>query len=409
MVRWADICREPFRILFPLGILFGLLGVGHWLAYGAGWVSRYSGFYHASLQIQGFIACFIAGFLLTALPRFAAAPPASSRELGFLLALLLVNSVCLSYGQWVVAELAFAGLLLALAVFAARRFAGRRAGLGPPSEFIWLPFSLGYGVLGTLLLIGGQAGLLPGWAFAVGRPLSQQGFPLGVVIGVAGFLAPRLMGRAFTPLTGDLNPDAARRASQRRSAWHAAGAALFGVSFVVEGAGWIGAAYLLRALVATGAFLSTTRMHRPVDASAPLYVKLLWVAIWGILIGLWGAGLHPARRVAMLHITFIGGFSLMMFAVGLMVVASHGGAPHRLAQPLWALQLAGAGVALALLLRVGAEWRAEHFFASLALAALAWSAAAVGWLLFTLPFLLRPPPPEAFERMHEEAKRRLAR
>ena len=30
-VRWEDLRREPFRLFFPLGVVLGCLGVGHWL------------------------------------------------------------------------------------------------------------------------------------------------------------------------------------------------------------------------------------------------------------------------------------------------------------------------------------------------------------------------------------------
>ena len=77
MVTWPLICREPYRLLFPLGALFGCLGVGHWLLYALQWSSA-SNLFHASIQMTAYMYCFIAGFLMTALPRFASAPPAST-------------------------------------------------------------------------------------------------------------------------------------------------------------------------------------------------------------------------------------------------------------------------------------------------------------------------------------------
>src|SRR3989338_3766696 len=102
MITWADLRREPFRICFPLAVLVGLLGVNHWLAYALGWSAMSSGFYHAGLQVA-YMLGFIAGFLLTALPRFSSTPPATSVELSLMLALWMAQPVLLSAGQWALA------------------------------------------------------------------------------------------------------------------------------------------------------------------------------------------------------------------------------------------------------------------------------------------------------------------
>ena len=98
MVRWDDVRREPFRVLFPLGILCGILGVGHWLLYALHWASASSSFFHAGVQTWAYLYGFIAGFLMTALPRFASAECATSRELGLALGLLAVQVMALSLG-----------------------------------------------------------------------------------------------------------------------------------------------------------------------------------------------------------------------------------------------------------------------------------------------------------------------
>jgi len=70
--------REPFRIFFPLGIALAWIGIGHWVAYAAGWIGTYSCTAHGLVQIQGFLLAFALGFLLTAIPRRTASEPASA-------------------------------------------------------------------------------------------------------------------------------------------------------------------------------------------------------------------------------------------------------------------------------------------------------------------------------------------
>jgi uncharacterized protein involved in response to NO len=61
---------DPYRIFFPLGIALGAAGVSIWLLYYYGLTEGYSGRAHAFVQTDGFLYAFIAGFLLTAIPRF---------------------------------------------------------------------------------------------------------------------------------------------------------------------------------------------------------------------------------------------------------------------------------------------------------------------------------------------------
>jgi len=407
MIGWADARREPFRIFFPLGTLLGLVGITHWLVYALGWAGAYSGFFHAGIQVGGYMLGFILGFLLTALPRFAGTAPASSAELTVFLALFLTHPVLLALGQWIAAEAAFIGLLLLLVVFAGRRFATRRATVGPPPEFIWIGLGVLHGLLGAGLLMLGQAGVLPVWALAVGRPMAQQGFLLSIVLGVGGFMAPRLMGRDFLHISpAGVSAREARRVRRRRLTLHAlAGGLLFG-SFLLEGAGAIPAAYGLRAAVVTGELAWTTQFYRP-PAVPDRYVQLVCISLWVIVCGLWGAALLVRHRVAMLHLMFLGGFSLMAFAVGTMVVLSHAGAGERLRRPLWVLNVVGLGIAGAVAARLAAELLPAWFFPFLGLAAACWSLAGLSWLGFALPYVVRSVPPETFARVHDAVKRQV--
>src|SRR5215467_4086081 len=61
---------DPYRLFFPLGIILGTMGVAIWPLYYYGVTPGYSGRAHAFVQTDGFLYAFIAGFLLTAVPRF---------------------------------------------------------------------------------------------------------------------------------------------------------------------------------------------------------------------------------------------------------------------------------------------------------------------------------------------------
>ena len=60
---------DPYRVLFPLGVLLAWAGVLHWLLLATGVIGEYRSIFHAFAQIEGFMTCFAVGFLFTLIPR----------------------------------------------------------------------------------------------------------------------------------------------------------------------------------------------------------------------------------------------------------------------------------------------------------------------------------------------------
>lgn len=75
--------NEPYRILFPLGIIYLLWGMLIWLPQ-MFFTDTYPVLVHRYLMLNGFSASFIAGFLMTAVPKFSQTKSAESFEvIGF--------------------------------------------------------------------------------------------------------------------------------------------------------------------------------------------------------------------------------------------------------------------------------------------------------------------------------------
>jgi len=340
-VSWQDLCEEPYRIFFPLAMLFGLIGIGHWLSFALGWSEKSSAFYHASVQVTGYMFCFIIGFLLTALPRFNAVDgTATSGELGAFLGFLVLQQLFAAAGSWILSEICWILLLVTFLRFIGMRVKGLRdkakknAQAGPPVELIWMGLGFLFGLGGAILMILGQLEWVPATWLKFAVPLAQQGFLLGVVVGVGGFLAPRLMGMTLPNVAFKNAPQEVVRDDRIiRIRIHLFAGFLFIMSFGAEWFGWVRAAYLLRAAVVTTELIWLSQCYR-LPNNKGTYIKLLWISLWMVMVGLWGAGSFPAHRVTLLHFAFLGGFSLMTFAVGTMVVLSHAGLVSRLHKPL---------------------------------------------------------------------------
>ena len=385
---FKKICEEPYRLLFPLGVLAGIFGISHWLLYALGFLKDYSAVFHSSIQTQLYVSLFIFGFLMTAGPRFAGAPHATPGEMAVFLALFLSVFICLILAYWLLSELLFIVLLLRLGLFLFQRML-KRGLYKPPAEFIWIPIGILCGVIGAALSIAGRAGFLSAEALAIGKPMKEQGFILAVVLGVGGFLGPRLMGFSGFMQPSELRSMAAAQKSrhQRMKVHFFAGINLL-VSFWLEGKGWIAVAYSLRAVIVTAELLWTTAIFR-FPVAKELFARLLWFSLWMVITGYWGSALFPMLRKEMLHISFIGGFSAMIFSVATMVILSHAGEGEKLKKPLWALRIAAAGAFFALVFRLTASFFPAHYFGWLAAASACWLAAGFCWLWFIIPKLMR--------------------
>src|SRR5207245_10339720 len=132
---------DPYRIFFPLGIVLGAMGVSIWPLYDFGIPDCYSGRAHAFVQTDGFLYSFIAGFLLTAIPRFTGTEPPSRRVQCVLAGIVAGSAIAFEFQQFALGQTGFVIAHAFLITLAARRFRRRR--LDPPDTFV----SVGLGLL----------------------------------------------------------------------------------------------------------------------------------------------------------------------------------------------------------------------------------------------------------------------
>jgi uncharacterized protein involved in response to NO len=384
---------DPYRIFFPLGIVLGTAGVSIWLAYGLGLTAGYSGRAHAFVQIEGFLYAFIAGFLLTAIPRFTGTEPPSRTTQYLLAAALAATSVGFEMEAFAFGHTLFLMVHVTVIVLAIQRVRRRRN--APPEGFALVGFGMLAGAAGALVNVAvSWSWVAPGWDL-LGRRLLSEGMVLLLVLGVGGFLGPRLLGFAALPDLQKLSAPTGQRPSlfarKRVAVYVAAGVAI--VSSVVFEHGFaIAVMAFVRAGVATSLILATIRPWR-LPAVRTTLAWCVWSAHWFLMSGLWLVALAPAYRVDLLHVVFMGGFTLLILAVAMRVVLSHGGHALSHERRSWPLRIGIATGLFALLARLGATFAPESFFEHLAWASLLWIGGMVFWGMHIVQFIRSQPRP----------------
>jgi uncharacterized protein involved in response to NO len=368
------LAEEPFRIFFPTGLLLGTVGVSLWVLYYSGVAIPYPNVTHARLMIEGFMASFIFGFLGTAGPRLTSAPAFSFTELTTIFTLDLLAAGTHLGGAHRTGDILFVLCLLIFLRSLARRFQRRKD--SPPPNFVLVVLGLGSGVVGAAL-VAGTEGALYSRTYQFGSALLNECFVLLPILGVAPFFIGKLLDlpESTLPESRAFPPEWKREAGF---------AALIGMlviaSFLLEVLSWPRSGGWMRVLA-----LALYVGRRFPFRGRSFLANNLRAGIVLILVGLVGIAAWPIYRVAALHIVFISGFNLVVFAVATRVVFGHSGNLEPLAKRLWFLVTTGALLHLAMISRVSADLAPTVRVAHLVSAAICWLLGSLVWTLKVIP------------------------
>ncbi len=379
--RWR---REPFLILFPLGLALSWSGVGHWLLHAVGVLPDYRPIFHAMVQIQGFMMCFAVGFLFTMIPRRTASDPASVPAIAIAITAPLLTTWAAWHERWFLSQAAWLVLAVTVIAFVLRRFRSSVSGRRPPNSFVWIPVALLMGLAGSIMT--GIYGVFQGdymWLHNFGRGLVLQGMFLSLVLGVGGLVLP-LMTRGQAPLDHGTGPR-----DRMAVAAHLVAAALLALSFWLEGQVSLSIGMWLRAAVVGSCLVAGAQLWR-LPSSPGWNRRLIWLSAWMIPLGYVVAALFPLQFKAGLHIVFIGGFALMALSVSTQVILGHCGYASLANGKPWQVPATGALIAAAVSFRVWMEFDKARFFEFMALAALCFMAASLLWASLLVPKMIKP-------------------
>lgn len=378
--------REPFRLLFPLGVLLSWAAVSPWLAFAFGWTDEWLPVFHAMAQVQCFLSCMAAGFLFTMIPRRTATAPAAAWEVGLALAAPLGTAAFAFHERWALSQLCWALGMATLLQFALRRFSARRAKASVPASFVWVLLALALALIAPLLAgVGAAGGDERFWLHEVGRNLALQGVLASLVVGVGALILPHLA-------RGDA-PAEPRRGAR---AMHLALGLVFAGSFFLEPLGSPPLSHALRAVCTGAALIPAARLWRAPDLPG-VHRRLAWLAGWALPIGYALVALFPRYRKALLHVVFIGSFGMMSLSVALHVALTHGGLGQALVQRARAVAALGVLLGLSLAARLLFDLDPAHLRLWLGAAAASFVLATLVWFVLALGAMqgFGPRPPQS--------------
>jgi uncharacterized protein involved in response to NO len=372
---------EPFRIFFPLGLLLGVIGVALWPLFVWHAIDFYPAPAHVRLMIEGLMGSFIIGFLGTAGPRLLDASPLSVAQTSALIALQIGSALLHLAQQQTAGDIVFLVLLLFFIGMMAKRVRARHD--LPPPHFVLVLFGLLNAIVGIFLITAAKSMTEGAFPNQLGGLMLNEGFVLFPILGVGAFFFPKLLGGA-KPEPSDLRIAAALWI--KRAAIGVLTGLVIWSSFFFEAFGWTRTAAVVRGLLTLTYFV--TQGHLLEKPSGPPFLAHCFrLGALLLVAGLLLPAVLPGYRVANLHLTFIGGFSVILFTVSTRVVLGHAGQSHLFRKRLRFLIAALVLLLVAMIARVGADFVPPARNSHLIYAALIWLLAAVVWACALVPKL----------------------
>ncbi|MDD4932324.1 MAG: NnrS family protein [Methylacidiphilaceae bacterium] len=382
-MEWTRLSAgEPYRILFPLGLFLGALGVAVWplfFFWGVAWAPPPIS--HPRILIEGFVGSFVLGFLGTSVPRLLEVKRLSPWETGAVTVAILAVGLLHFFGVAGWGDGLFGITLLFFLWRLAIRFPSRKD--NPPPSFVLALFGvLGAGT-GALVESTERMGLtLSPCLRQLGLLLLYQGLPLLPILGVGAFILPRFYGLPSRETLPEARIPTRAWIGRALAALAAASSLFASFAWEAAGASWRGG--LLRAGTVVAYLLFAIPASRELFARGTVAgcARLsLLLSVLGLLL----ASLSLPLRAAWLHLFFLGGAGLLILTVGARVVLGFSGRGELLAGRYGPLSQAKWWILGAILLRVAADVEPARRDLLLSGASLFWLGALLLWSWAVLP------------------------
>ncbi len=363
-------------------MLLGAIGVALWPLFVWHALDFYPANAHARLMIEGLMGSFIIGFLGTAGPRLLDARPLGGVEVSTLFAMALLSALLHLAQNQIAGDIVFLVLLLFFLGMMATR--ARDARDLPPPHFVLVLLGFFSAIAGIFLIVAAKPMAAGAFTNQLGSLMLNEGFVLFPILGVGAFFYPKFLGGA-RPGAVDLRLAVALWG--KRAAIAAVTGFVICGSFVMEALGWTRSAAIVRGLTTLWYFSARGRLFEK-PSGPPFMAQCFRLGALLLVAGLLLPAALPAYRLANLHLTFIGGFTIILFTVSTRVILGHSGCAHLFQKRLEFLIASLVLLVLAMLARVSADFLPLERNSHLVYAGVIWLIAAVIWARALVPKLL---------------------
>lgn len=309
MASKADKFVEPYRFLFPAGAILGVVGSSLWILFQLQWIHFYPRFAHANLMYFGLLWSFVAGFLMTAIPKMTSSSAVRNWEIGTAVFLALSQLILNLLDHVNISVLVYALQSLFLIFFVVRRFLVHKK--VPFSGFMFLPLAFLQSLLGVILFY--QSDFQNRQVVTV---LCGDAFVLNLILGLGSRLIP-----VISRLPNALLPNEAAK----RDAWMVPSliAIFLNLGFWFQLASFESLSYSFKTLaVAVACTLFFKIFVRPMKWS---FVGMgLKASVVLLFLGQVLSLSFFQMGLAAIHLMYIGGFSLITFLISTRVMLAHG-------------------------------------------------------------------------------------
>lgn len=300
---------EPYSIFFSMGLLSSLFGVLLWLGFQTRFISFFPRQAHGNLMFFSFIWSYVAGFLMTAIPKMTRTESPKTIELFFAIFMVILQWVFNLRNETLLSIYLYVIQILFLLFFLLRRIRHRQQ--IPFEGFIFIPFAFLSAFVGAWIFISSQ-----NQNFQHFYLFSGQAFILNLICGLGSRLIP-----VITRVPASIPPDVNTVKTKYLEFFILA--ALLNSSFYLE--------FLINPQL--GNFLKAFTLV----IIAIKHFKLLKLPTtrsflgWGIrgsvslmILGYVGLGMTTKIPLPILHLVYIGGFALITLMISMRVTLAHG-------------------------------------------------------------------------------------
>lgn len=374
---WTKIEKDPFRIFFPLGAALAIAGIIPWAV--QYWThASYPRDLHRVLMINGFSLAFVCGFLMTAIPRFTGTNHATRSEVSLIFVLVLLAGIAAFFPSQSASFLAAVIALVGLMSFAGRRFIHKTS--NPPYTFIFIGVGLLLWLLSNFLLfLNSVAAILSPELLDVSQDVWSNGAIMSLILGVGGRLIPGILGwqAVVSHQKRGYETQAPFLSVIPISLWIAVAA--FVLSYFLKPFLPLSICLSVRLAVTVYFALMYWKLWK-LPATRSLLTWNLWICCWCLALAYLFPLVWENLGVHMMHVLFIGGFSLLMLLISTRVSFAHSSIGTEAEKTSRSIAIFSSLILLAMLTRVTAILWPPIYLDHLAFAAIIWLMALCVWL-----------------------------